>query len=118
MSVYDINLWKGGLNMKAPKKKTFLIIAFIAIISISIAYINLSKGKYYDLKKTVWNQLSDQEKATVLKDWEKATVNEITDGETKEFEVRFRAGKASLLGDLIVYVDASTKKIISIKKRA
>lgn len=73
--------------MKKQKKKTFLIIVTIFIISIFVACINLSKGKYCDLKKIVWNQLSDQEKATVLKNWDKATVNEITDGETKKLRL-------------------------------
>ena len=100
------------------KKRFALFMLVICIIGVSVAYISLSKDKYYDLKKDVWMQLSDQQKKTVLPEWKDAEVREVIQGGEKVLEVKFVAGKSSTLGDLIVYVNSDKNKIISIKKRA
>jgi len=99
--------------MKKIKKTTLLIIVIASIMGVLVGYPVLTKDKYYDAKKAVWSQLSEGAKETVLQDWENAKVRKVRKDGAKVLEVTFWVGENSMLGDLIVYVDPTTYKIIS-----
>ncbi|MDP4087043.1 MAG: hypothetical protein Q8934_21000 [Bacillota bacterium] len=111
-------------------------------ISSSAANESSEEDKYAMLKSDVWNSIPENIKESLSGDWKTAIVsNEELKGEFLEYlthfpewenadkkittsdvykvlQVTFRAASNSMLGDLRVYVDPDSKKIIGFGPRA
>lgn len=92
------------------KRLIILILALIPIIS------SCKKGEDYDLhmqiREIAWSSLNEQEKSTVIIDWENAPVTETTYQEKNIFSVSFKTSKDLLLGPIVVYIDKTSLVVI------
>ena len=103
---------------------------------------NSEVDEYSQLKLDTWNTISENIKATLSEDWKNATVSnvklsgdilevlihhpewknvdkKITSSDVYEvLEVKFHAANNSMLGDLHVFVDPDSKKVIGYGPRA
>jgi len=81
------------------KRLLILILALIPIIS------SCKKGKDYDLhmqiREIAWSSLNEQEKSTVIIDWENAPVTETTYQQKNIFSVSLKTSKDLLLGPIV-----------------
>ncbi len=83
------------------------------LILVSIPFISSCKKEHYtdsfsQVREAAWNSLSAEDKSTVIIDWEKAPVTEVTYQGKITWAVRFNTSDDALLGPIIIYVDKST----------
>lgn len=98
------------------KSKITLPIILLLIILISVgAYFFVSHQNSQKIKFQIWNQLTSGQKSTLLNNWEDADIKK--DGGGKLI-IEYKADPKSTLGNLRVYVDSNTRKIIRIEPRA
>jgi len=85
------------------KKLIILILAIVPFIS------SCEKENDTDIsaqiREIAWNSISQQEKSTVIIDWEKSPVTETIYNEKSAYAVIFNTSNDALLGPIIVYVE-------------
>jgi len=60
------------------------------------------------IREIAWSSLSEQDKSTVIIDWQKASVTETTYQEKSTYAVIFNTSDDALLGPIIVYIDKTS----------
>lgn len=64
------------------------------------------------IREIAWNSLSDNDKSTVIVDWQQAPVAKSTYNGISAYSVIFNTSLDGLLGPITVYVSTSTKAVI------
>lgn len=90
-----------------------LIILILAITPI-ISGCKKDDTKDFDtqVKEIAWNSLSEQEKATVIVEWEDAIVKETNYEEKSSYSVIFNTSYDALLGPITVYIDKTSLEVL------
>lgn len=90
------------------------IIYFILVIIPFITGCNKDDSKELNLlvREIAWHSLSNQERATVITDWDNATVSETTYQEKNSYAVTFNTKDDALLGPIIVYIEKKTLVVL------
>lgn len=93
-------------------KKRLIILILALIPFISSCKKDNDTDSYAQIREIAWSSLSEQEKSTVIVDWENAPVVEETYQEKTTYAVRFNTSDDALLGPIIVYVEKTSLVVI------
>lgn len=88
-----------------------LIILLFAIVPF---FLSCEKEAISDnlIREIAWDALSENEKSTVIVDWKKAPVSEVTYMEKEAYSVTFNTSYDELLGPIIVYIEVASKVVL------
>lgn len=69
-------------------------------------------GEFKEYIEIAWNSLTEDEKSTVIGEWEEAHVEATSYQQKSVYAIRFNTSYDALLGPIIVYIDVETKKVL------
>ncbi len=89
-------------------RKVILSILFI-VLTLAGLGIGLTQSKEQDVRKIVWNRLSNEQRKEIIGTWSDATLEKVNNG---TYHVVFHTTRDGLLGPIGVYIDPETKEIV------